>query len=361
MLGILVVDVLRRITLPPRRTRLVVWLGTARGVAAALRPLVQFGVVGGLRAPGACHAGRPTRTDVLLEPHLAAQVGEIADEHDVDRTVYPPQRGHGDTRDDSRGEGREQHQQHHALPERVARPRGQRSGLGVEPATACAIAGRGALPGAVVGVRLVLRCPVGLVLRPLGLTRVVLVRRVVEGVVGHLGRIADLVRPQLSPRARHPDLRPACGGHPAVPHSVGSVSLTHPVNLLTLAPGRPRQHPPGERCDAGSRHLLAMPRDRGDEDQQPEHNEAREDHRARHGCLLPPRRSPDAHLPPQARSRPGPTVVSGDAQTPQRRADAPRFAHEPHANYDWVARPSVTNRPVRPPIGRSSSVSAKQR
>jgi hypothetical protein len=69
--------------------------------------------------------------------------------------------------------------------------------------------------------------------------------------------------------------------------------VVHPVHLpfaargLPRSPARPVEHPPRQRGDARSGHLLPAPRDGGNEDQQPEHDQAREDHRARHGCLLP--------------------------------------------------------------------------
>ncbi len=242
-------------------------LGPDGLLAAAAGPLVELGVVGRRAAAGAGHAGGAAVTDRLLHPHLAAQVAEIAHKGDVDGAVHPPQGGQRHTRHhaaDQRGD--EQHR-HDALAERVAGLGGQRGGVGVEPPAAGAVAGRRTFPAAVV---------VG-----------------VSGLVVIGGR----------PRRGHEELLIL---HPGRDRAGFHRSLSvHDVHLQVLAPPRPLEHPPGQRGHAGPHHLLAVSRDRRDEDEQPQDHQTNKDHRAGHGCFLPPRRSPVATPRlPASRSRP---------------------------------------------------------
>jgi len=266
-------------------------------IPAPVGPVVKIGIVPCRGAPRARHPRGPAGPDGLLHAHLAAQVAEVADQSEVDEAVHPPQRGQHEYPGQRGHHRRDQQRDHHPLTERVPGPCGERRGLGVESAPPAAEARGGSLPAVLLPARARLVAwdvpaavlAVGVVagggVALLRVTGPVDVRvpglvGVGRGVVGVLVRGARLRHPT---RRGRPDRRPRRG--------VELVPLVVRVHrhLQASMPHRSRQHPAGEGGLARPLHLLASPRDRRDEDQQPQHHETREDQRAGHGCLLPER------------------------------------------------------------------------
>ena len=231
----------------------------------------------------AMRAARRSRMAASM-PHLAAQVDQVADEQRR-RPPRAPTRPRARATAATTPVEQRAHQQreHHPLAEGVARagrsrrrPRGRtRRGRGGSGA-----AGRSQRPSdVVVGVRsgsaVVDR-------RPARRARRRVVLRVAAGprAVGRppsaplrASRAVGVRRP--GPGAQVRPRRP--------PSSVGSCPLQR---SCTRRRGRASTRPARDGT-AGTRHLLLVPGDRGDEDQQPEHDQTGEDQRARHGCLLP--------------------------------------------------------------------------
>ena len=112
--------------------------GLGRFVVVRLA-VVRVGFVAGLG-----HAGEPPIPDVLFDPHLPPQVGEVADVAEVDHAVQPPGRGPGEGGEQCGRDGGGHDEQQDALPAGVLGARGQRRGFRVVAAAAGPVAAAGA-------------------------------------------------------------------------------------------------------------------------------------------------------------------------------------------------------------------------
>lgn len=107
--------------------------------------------------PGAAavEPGGAAAPDLLLHPHLLAQVREVADEHDEAQAGAPPQRGGDGEAEAAAEQTGEQEAEHGALPEGVAGGAGDGVGFRVVAAAAAA-GGHEVVVGALGGLRCVL-------------------------------------------------------------------------------------------------------------------------------------------------------------------------------------------------------------
>ncbi|TWE14891.1 hypothetical protein FHX69_7051 [Prauserella muralis] len=202
----------------------------------------------------------PALADLLLDPHLPAQVAEVADQADVDETVRPPHHGQHEPGDDGGHHDDQQQTEHDPLPEGVLGARGDLRGLGVEPTAARPVRAGGALlgdrlaPGLGVALRLRLR---------LRLVELVVEVLVVVGVDQVLVLVGQLV-----------------GWHRVSGHG----ELLPPLAARTPAP----HDPGGQGRIGGLRYFLALTRDHGNEDDKPGRGERHDDQRAGHLPSPPP-------------------------------------------------------------------------
>jgi hypothetical protein len=98
--------------------------------------LVVWFVFGVFRDVRGGHAGEPPVADVFFDPHLAAQVNEIADKDEIDDAVNPPDGGPQECGEHGGSDGYKQHAQDDALPARVFGAGRERGRFGVESAAA---------------------------------------------------------------------------------------------------------------------------------------------------------------------------------------------------------------------------------